>query len=250
MGERDVIIRTLDVGGDKLLGYFGALDEQNPALGLRATRFALAHPDVFSTQLRAILRAAGARRARIMFPMIGSLDELRAAKDAVAACLRDVRATATGPVADPLVGMMIELPAAAEVLDALASECDFFSIGTNDFVQYLLAADRANPRVADYYCPHHPAVLRALARIAACVARHGKDLAVCGEMAHDPRYIPFLIGIGIRRLSVDPHYLPVVQRQILRTDGAECAAFSEKLLSCTSTSETDEQIRDWPGKEP
>ena len=236
---QDVTIRTLDAGGDKVLGYFDDAGEANPALGLRSTRLTLRYREVFDQQLRAILRAgAGVGSLRIMFPMISSLDEFVEARQRVFDCLADLEQELDIPIVKPKVGMMVELPAVLEIIDDFAEEADFFSIGTNDFIQYMLAVDRTNDRVSEYYCPHHPAVLRGLKRIAEAAAQHGIDCAVCGEMAHDTRYVPFFIGIGIRRLSVDPHYLPDVQQCVMALSSERATAYAEQLLSKRLIKET------------
>ncbi len=235
MGSQDVTIRTLDAGGDKVLAYFDDAGEPNPALGLRSTRLTLRHGEVFDQQLRAILRAgANAPTLRIMFPMIASLDEFMQARSRVFDCLDALEREGLGPIRRPAVGMMVELPAVLEIIDDFACEADFFSIGTNDFIQYMLAADRTNYRVANYYCAHHPAVLRGLKRIADAASRHGKPCSVCGEMAHDTRYVPFFLGIGIRQLSVDPHYLPEVQSCVIEWSSESAKAYADSLLGKSS----------------
>jgi len=235
MSSHDVTIRTLDAGGDKVLAYFDDAGEPNPALGLRSTRLTLRYREIFDQQIRAILRAgANASSMRIMFPMISSLDEFVEAKQSVLKCVDDLRNEGITLSTAPAVGMMVELPAVLEIIDELAHEADFFSIGTNDFIQYMLAADRTNDRVSEYYCPHHPAVLRGLRRIADAAIRHNIPCAVCGEMAHDIRYIPFFIGIGIRRLSIDPHYLPEVQKCIMTYSTETAEKYAAQLLDKSS----------------
>ncbi len=234
MRGHDITMRTLDAGGDKVLSYFDDAGEPNPALGLRSTRLTLRYREIFDQQLRAILRAgADSDSLRVMFPMIASLDEFIQARERVYECAADLEKEGFGPIPRPSVGMMVELPAVLEIIDDFAMEADFFSIGTNDFIQYMLAVDRTNQRVADYYCPHHPSVLRGLKRIADAALRHDKQCAVCGEMAHDCRYVPFFLGIGIRRLSVDPHYLPDVQACIMKWSSERAEAYAESLLSKT-----------------
>ena len=243
MQNHDVTIRTLDAGGDKVLAFFDDAGEPNPALGLRSTRLTLRHHEIFDRQIRAILRAgADASSMRIMFPMISSLDEFAEAKSRVLKCMADLKAEGTSISSEPQIGMMVELPAVLEIIDDLAQEADFFSVGTNDFIQYMLAVDRTNDRVADYYCPHHPAVLRGLKRIAEAALRHGIPCTVCGEMAHDTRYIPFFIGIGIRLLSVDPHYLPDVQKCIMEYSTESAQKYSERLLSSSSIKDIESML--------
>jgi phosphotransferase system enzyme I (PtsP) len=224
MEGREVTIRTLDVGGDKALVYANGTAGANPDLGLRSIRFSMHHRNVFEGQIRAILRAAAeAEKVRIMFPMISSLDEFREARNALLEWRDMLKAEGLDHHAEPEVGMMVEVPSVVELMPAFAREADFFSIGTNDFVQYTLAVDRSNERVAGYYQPHHPAVLRGLARIVRAGADAERDVAVCGEMGHELQFIPFLLGVGVRSLSVDPQYLPMVQERIanLRLGRAE-----------------------------
>jgi phosphotransferase system enzyme I (PtsP) len=212
VGRKPVTIRTLDVGGDKRLGYHDHGEDANPELGLRSIRFSLRYPDIFKQQLRAILRAgAETTELRIMFPMISSLDEFRKARAIVDACADDLRSRGVCCHPRPSIGMMVELPSVLEAAQEFSREADFFSIGSNDFVQYMLAADRGNENVASYYCPHHPSVLRGIARFVRTAQANDRPVSVCGEMAHQKEYIPFLLGVGVRSLSVDPHYLAVLQ---------------------------------------
>jgi len=231
MRDKPVTIRTLDVGGDKILSYFDDAGEANPALGLRSIRFLLQHRDILEQQLCAILRAGSTRPLRIMFPMISSLDEFIEARDCLLACRQSVIAKVGEELPMPEIGMMVELPAVLPMIDDFAHEADFFSIGTNDFIQYMLAVDRTNNRVAQHFCPHHPAVLRGLKQIADAAIAADIDVSVCGEMAHDLRFLPFLLGIGIRQLSVDPHFLPDLQAAIGEMSVADAAGYAQRLLA-------------------
>ena len=231
MPDKEVTIRTLDVGGDKVLAYFDDAGEANPALGLRSIRFLLRHRDILEQQLCAILRAGASRPLRIMFPMISSLDEFIEARDCLLACRKDVISKMEQDIPMPDIGMMVELPAVLPMIDEFAKEADFFSIGTNDFIQYMLAVDRTNNRVAEHFCPHHPAVLRGLKQIAAAGIKAGIDVSVCGEMAHDLRFLPFLLGIGITQLSVDPHFLPDLQAAIGEMSVADATGYARRLLA-------------------
>ncbi len=233
MDGKEITVRTLDVGGDKALAYYDNAGEANPEMGLRSIRFSLRHPDIFEDQICAILMAAGERPIRILFPMISSHDEFLTVREIVRRCHRDLREQGHASERIPALGVMVELPAVVEILDGLAADVDFLSIGTNDFVQYMLAADRTNERVRDYYCPHHPAVLRALNRVATIARAHDLDLSVCGEMAHEPAYIPFLIGIGVRKLSVDPTYIPAVKQAIAARSCDDHQAYAATLLAET-----------------
>jgi phosphotransferase system, enzyme I, PtsP len=229
MGDREVILRTLDVGGDKMLTYSSHTHEANPFLGLRAIRFTLLNPQIFSQQLRAMLRAGEETTVNIMFPFISSVDEFEEAKAFLEDCLAELIKEGVPCCTAPKIGCMIELPAAVEVVDELADIADFLCIGSNDLIQYLLAVDRTNERVSHLYVGHHPAVLRALKRIADVKDR--VDVSVCGDIAADPNLIPFLLGIGIRKLSVDPRSIPEVQKIVQQTSLSEAKKTAETLLS-------------------
>lgn len=226
MPGRPVTFRTLDIGGDKTPAYLQSPVERNPALGFRSIRFCLEHREVFIPQIRAILRACAGADARVMFPMISSLEEFQEARQVLHACIAALQAEKLPHNHSPKIGMMVELPAVVELIDAFAREADFFAIGTNDLIQHTLAVDRTNERVARFYVPHHPSVLRAIKRVVDAARHHGRDVSVCGDMAHEERYLPFFLGIGVRALSVDPAYLPRVQRAIgrLTREGAEALA--------------------------
>jgi phosphotransferase system, enzyme I, PtsP len=232
MAGKEVTIRTLDVGGDKVLVYSDSTNESNPELGLRSIRFSLTYLDVFEQQVRAILRAAPPGESlKIMFPMISSVDEFREARQMVNECIDDLKCAGIGHHPKPKIGAMLEIPSVVEIMSELAQEADFFSIGTNDFVQYMLAVDRTNEKVASYYRPFHPSVLRAMERMVLWAKTWGKDISVCGEMAHEPEFIPFLLGIGIRSLSVDPQFIVSVQEQIAKLKLNDAEAYAKELLS-------------------
>lgn len=238
-----ITVRTLDAGGEKMLAYSDAGSEGNPELGLRSIRFSLRYRQVFTQQLRAILRAAGTSgRLRLMFPMISSLDEFIEARDTARQCQRDLADEGLTPVVPFEIGAMIELPATLAIMEDLAREADFFSIGTNDFIQFMLAADRSNELVADYYEPAHPAVLRGLAQVTRAAAARGTDVSVCGEMAHESDFIPFLLGIGTQTLSVDPQFLPQVHQCIAQTDLSSAKGFAAELLALPTIREIRERI--------
>ncbi|MFO7560200.1 MAG: phosphoenolpyruvate--protein phosphotransferase [Desulfobacterales bacterium] len=232
MNGKSVTIRTLDIGGDKVLSYSDATGEANPQLGCRSIRFSLKHRDIFQQQIRAILRAsAETGKVRIMFPMISSLDEFTEAKTVVQECIEDLAEKKLPHPDTPEIGMMVELPSVLEIMDEFVQTADFFSIGTNDFIQFMLAVDRTNIRVADYYQPWHPSVLRGLSKIVSAVLKGGKEVSVCGEMARDLSFIPFLIGIGVRTLSLDPQFLPPVQHRISELNLIDAENFALDLLS-------------------
>jgi phosphocarrier protein FPr len=215
MGERPVIVRTLDVGGDKPLAYLDLGREENPFLGQRAIRLCLNRPDIFKTQLRAILRATPRHNLKIMFPMIADVTEVRRAR----ALLNEARAeleAEKAPLADRVeVGIMVEIPAAAILAHALAPEVDFFSVGTNDLTQYTLAAERGNRAVAHLQDALHPAVLIQIRETVQAAGAHGKWVGVCGELAGDPAAIPILIGLGVKELSMASGSIPKA-KQIIR----------------------------------
>ena len=233
-----LIIRTFDLGGDKLApGTVDISDELNPFLGWRAIRFCLENIDIFKTQLRAILRAAAVGNVKIMFPMISGLDELRSAISVLAECKEELCASRID-IGDRMeVGAMIEIPSAAISADVLASEVDFFSIGTNDLIQYALAVDRVNERIAHLYEPTHPAVLRLLKMIAD--AAHANDIwvGVCGEMAGDVALIPLLLGLGMDELSAGATLVPRVKRAVQSLAIPECRELVEEALKLQTPSE-------------
>lgn len=230
MEGRDVHFRTLDVGGDKELSYLSNETENNPFLGLRAIRFSFRYKDIFIQQLRALLRAGHGINLKIMFPMISSVDDFSQARDVVYECIDALKEENIPHNAKPELGAMIELPAAVEVADELAAEADFLSIGGNDLVQYMLAVDRTNQNISDLYVSHHPAVLRALKRIADAGLKHGTPLSFCGEMASDAKMVSFLIGIGVRKYSVDSRKIPAVHDVLNKLDTKACMTFASRLL--------------------
>lgn len=219
MGGRPVTIRTLDVGGDKLAHGLGITPGPNPSLGLRAVRLSLARPELLEAQLAAILRASAHGPIRILVPMVSTVEEMRAVREAMGVVVR--RLTRLGvAMADPLppLGVMIEVPGAALGADALAWQADFFAIGTNDLTQYTLAIDRADETVAHLYNPLHPAVLRLIQFTAEAALRARIPVSVCGEVAGDPRFTALLLGLGIRDLSMSATNVPVVKQRIRAMD--------------------------------
>ncbi|MBI5150369.1 MAG: phosphoenolpyruvate--protein phosphotransferase [Candidatus Omnitrophica bacterium] len=243
LGDEELTFRTLDIGGDKVLSYYDYGKEQNPFLGMRSIRFSLKHQDIFIQQVRAILKAGAKADLKIMFPMISSLDEFLEAKAIVLECVKDLSQEGADCHRRPQIGLMIELPAVLEIIQELAREADFFSIGTNDFVQYMLAVDRTNEKVAEFYLPHHPSVLRSLKKVVDAADMHGKEVSICGDMAHDERYILYLLGIGLRRLSLDPSYIPRIRALIGTMDLRAARRQTARLLRCEKIGEIDKIIR-------
>ena len=241
---RSITFRTLDIGGDKVLSYYVNAKEQNPFLGMRSIRFTLRNRDVFVQQIRAMLRAGFGCPLRIMFPMISSLEEFTEAKIIVLNCIRDLRAEGQPICEEPEIGMMAEVPSVLQIIDAFALEADFISIGTNDLIQYLLAVDRTNEKVADMYQPHHPSVLRTVGAIVAAANSNGIEVSVCGDMAHFVEYLPFLIGVGVRTLSVEPNYLSRIQSAIELIDTGSARRHADELLSCTRVEEITALLRE------
>lgn len=242
VGRRTVTIRTFDLGGDKLpVGM--RLHADNPALGLRAIRYCLRHPDMFRTQLRALLRASVHGNLKIMFPMISGVAELRAARRV----LDEVRAELlreTIPTRKIPVGIMVELPSAALLADRLARECDFFSIGTNDLIQYTIGIDRQNKDVAYLYKPLHLSVLRMVKGICDAAGAAGIPVSVCGEMAGDPLHTLVLLGLGVTELSMNGPAIPVVKKVIRGARASDARALVDRLLSLTFADDIEREVRE------
>ena len=228
-GDEPVIIRTLDIGGDKTLGD-GGTQEDNSFMGFRAIRFCLGNQDIFKTQLRAILRASAKGNVKIMYPMISGVAELRRANQILEEVKVDLRAENMAFNEEIEVGAMVEIPSAAAIIDLLAAEADFFSIGTNDLIQYLMAVDRLNDRVAHLYEPAHPAVLRTLKVIIGEANRLGKPVSVCGEIAGDPIYAGLLLGMGATSLSLTSSMLPELKYFIRNVNITDARALVEEVL--------------------
>jgi phosphocarrier protein FPr/phosphocarrier protein len=233
--ERPLVVRTLDVGGDKPLPYMPMPKENNPFLGLRGVRVSLDQPEMFRTQLRAILSAARLTRLHVMFPMIATLEELREAKAILAAILAEEHA-ATG-FTNVQVGMMIEVPSAAIMAEQFAREADFFSIGTNDLTQYTLAMDRSHPKLATKADALHPAVLKMIALTCDGARQHGKWVGVCGGMASDAMAVPVLIGLGVDELSVSVPEIPAIKAMVRRLSTAECQLLAQEVIQMGTTAE-------------
>ena len=230
MAPHQVIIRTLDAGGDKLPVEPLTEPEPNPFLGWRGIRVSLARPAMFREQIRAVLRASAFGKVALMFPMISGLSEVWRSRDMVRLCMDELEKEGVAFDRDLPVGIMIEVPAAALCADLLAPEVDFFSIGTNDLIQYTVAADRVNPHVADLYRPTHPAVIRLIKRTIDAATDNGIWTGICGEMAGDIRLTPLLLGLGVEELSVGPQQVARVGQAIRSLSYAECAAMADEAL--------------------
>ncbi len=242
MAPREVTIRTLDIGGDKFLSPLEYAPEMNPALGLRAIRFCLKEQKIFRTQLKAILRASAFGKVRVMFPLISSLGEMREARQLLKEVQEELRLK--GVPFDPHmpVGAMIEVPAAVTLAHLLTQQADFFSIGTNDLIQYALAIDRVNKQVADMYQPLHPAVLRMIREVVQAGRAAKIPVAMCGEMAGDPLYIPVLLGLGVNELSMNAMAIPVVKRVIRMTSLEEAREVARQALRRGTVEEVNDYV--------
>lgn len=225
MAPRPVTIRTLDINGDKALDRHTDNAEDNPALGLRAIRYCLKHPDIFKTQLRAILRAAAYGNVRILFPMISGYEEIQEARAMLDTVSDELKKEGIVHNRDIEIGIMIEVPSAVILSDILADTVDFFSIGTNDLIQFSLAIDRGNRQVAHLFNPLHPAILRLLRQTVDAARAKGKKVFMCGEMAGDPLHIPILIGLGIQEFSMNPNAIPLAKQTLRSLDVAETQNF-------------------------
>lgn len=231
VGNRELVIRVLDVGSDKLLPYFPLPAEPNPSLGQRGTRLLLNHPEILTPHLRAVLRLSASHRVAILFPMIGGVDEILAAKARLRAVQAELRAGRVAFDPELRIGAMIETPAAVLTARHIAQEVDFLSIGTNDLTQYLLASDRGSHAMADYYEPLHPAVLLSIKAVVDAAAAEGKEVSICGEMAGNPAYTELLLGLGIRALSVVPGELLEVKRVVRTVVTGNAREVAECVLS-------------------
>lgn len=232
-----VVIRTLDLGGDKFLSHLQVPTEMNPFLGWRAIRYCLQQREIFRDQLRAILRASAHGNVKMMYPMISGLDELNQANALVEEYKAELRKEGIPFDENMEVGAMIEIPSAALIADSLARRTKFFSIGTNDLIQYTLAVDRMNERIAHLYEPTHPAILRLIKATVDAARRNNTKVSVCGEMAGDPMLTPLLLGLGVDELSAAPSIVPQIKYMVRRLKTSETTALAEFALGCESASE-------------
>lgn len=243
MEGKPVVVRTLDIGGDKELPYLNLPKEMNPFLGFRAIRLCLEEQEIFRTQLRALLRASTFGNLKIMFPMIAVVDEFRQAK----AILLEEKAKLVSEGADVSenieIGMMVEIPSTAVLADQFAKDVDFFSIGTNDLIQYTMAADRMNERVSYLYQPYNPAILRLVTLVIEAAHKEGKWVGMCGEMAGDPLAIPVLLGLGLDEFSMSATSILPARSLIKNLSKEEAASFKEEILSMSTTEEVVEFVK-------
>ncbi len=243
MAPHPVTIRTLDINGDKEIPSMPTPEEVNPALGLRAIRFCLRKPDIFTTQLRAILRAAAHGTIRLLLPMISGCEEISESIRLLDKAAESLEKEGIEYNRDIEIGIMIEVPSAAILADAMAEMVDFFSIGTNDLVQYTLALDRANPHVAHLYSPLHPAVIRLIRHIVDSAREKNKPTYICGEMAADPINLPVILGLGIEELSMAPQSIPEIKNMIRRISVADTGRLMVDVLKKNTVSEIHELIK-------
>jgi phosphotransferase system enzyme I (PtsI) len=244
MAPKPVVIRTLDINGDKALATGTMPAESNPALGLRAIRYCLKRPDVFRTQLRAILRAAVYGDVRILIPMIATYFEIRETKRLLDEAADGLEKDGLSYKREIRLGAMIEVPSAVAIADLIADEVDFFSIGTNDLIQYTLAIDRGNLQVAHLFQPLDPAILRMIKRASDVAHDKGIPIHMCGEMANSPLYAPLLLGLGLEDLSMNPQAIPAVKRMIRSLSLSDSRMLIPDVLACKTAKQTFELLRD------
>ncbi|MDT8859473.1 phosphoenolpyruvate--protein phosphotransferase [Alkalihalobacillus sp. MEB130] len=244
MEGKPVVIRTLDIGGDKELPYLDLPKEMNPFLGFRAIRLCLEEKEIFRTQLRALLRASAFGNLKVMFPMIATLDEFRQAKAMLLAEKDELVANGV-TVSDSIeIGMMVEIPSTAVAADLFAKEVDFFSIGTNDLIQYTMAADRMNERVSYLYQPYHPAILRLVKMVVDAAHKEGKWAGMCGEMAGDEVAIPLLLGLGLDEFSMSATSILPARNQMVSLSKEELASFAEEMIMLDTADEVEKRVRE------
>ncbi|MBI2432846.1 MAG: phosphoenolpyruvate--protein phosphotransferase [Candidatus Hydrogenedentes bacterium] len=241
---KPVTLRTMDLGGDKFASHVHFARDENPQLGWRAVRFCLARPDIFKVQLRAMLRASTEGNVEIMFPMISGLEELLQVKAVLEEVKEELKREKVAFDPNIRVGSMIEVPSAVALTDALSQECDFFSIGTNDLIQYSLAVDRVNEKIAHLYEPAHPAVLRMIKWTANAARAAGIPCGLCGEMAGDPLYTEVLLGLGVTSLSMSAVGLPAIRAEISRVSLEEARALAREVLKMHTAREIKARLRE------
>lgn len=242
-GLEDITIRTLDIGGDKFLSYFPDLQESNPFLGLRAIRFSLKYKNIFKTQLRAILKAAFNYKVKILFPFISNIDDFTAAKKILEECICDLDKKNEKFNSKPLSGAMIELPSAVFYAEQLAEISDFITVGTNDLIQYLMAVDRTNTNVQEYYSPFQPAVLKALKTVTDACKKQNCDISICGDAVEDPNMLIFFTGLGINNFSAAPRKIPAIRKVLNQIDMSKACKLSDTMLQQNSIVEINRILK-------
>lgn len=245
MKDKPVVIRTLDIGGDKEASYLGLHEEMNPFLGYRAIRICLDQQEIFKTQLRAILRASVYGKIQIMFPMIVSIEELRAGKKILEEAKEDLKINKFYFDENIEVGMMMETPAASILADQFAKEVDFFSIGTNDLIQYTVAVDRMNVKVASLYTPMNPAVLRSIHRIIKCAHKENIWVGMCGALAGDPKFIPILLGMGLDEFSMSPPAILEARSIIMNISMEQMQKHANEIIELATSKEVEEYLKEY-----
>ena len=243
-GDLPVILRTLDVGGDKEIPYMGLEAESNSFLGQRALRLCLVRPDIFKPQLRAALRASVGYNLKIMFPMVATASEVRAARKVLGKCAAELEEEGLQVAEGIEIGIMVEIPSAALVADQLAKEVDFFSIGTNDLSQYTMAADRTNPKVAELSNAFYPAVLRLVREVIRAAHKEGKWVGMCGELAGEPLALPILLGLELDEFSMNPPMIPLAKQIIRNLDTREMKKIAEQALELESPADIQAFIKE------
>jgi len=247
MSPKSVTIRTLDINGDKAVDYTAGSEEDNPALGLRAIRYCLRNPEIFRTQLRAILRATAFGNVRILFPLISNFEEIMEAKAILNGVAESLDKEGVPFKKDVEIGIMIEVPSAVIMADIMADAVDFFSIGTNDLIQYSLAIDRGNRQTAHLYQPFNPAIIRMIRHVSDVSKDKGIETYMCGEMAGDPIAIPILLGLGLSELSMNPQSIPVAKQMIRLLDSSEAKLFMKEVLKQTTAKEVMDLLQNTYG---
>ena len=243
-GKLPVVLRTLDVGGDKEIPYLGLAAESNSFLGQRALRLCLVRPDIFKPQLRAALRAGVGNNLKMMFPMVATAQEVRDARKVLDECISELKAEGK-PFAENIeVGIMVEIPSAALVADQLAKEVDFFSIGTNDLSQYTMAADRTNPKVSELSNAFFPAVLRLIRDVIKAAHAEGKWVGMCGELAGEPLAAPILLGLGLDEFSMNPPMVPLLKQILRGLDAGEMRSIAEQALNLESPKQIEDLVKE------
>ena len=242
---KNITIRTIDIGGDKRLEYIKLEKEQNPFLGYRAIRFCLENRGIFKSQLRAILRASQYGNLSIMFPMISSIEELREAKKILEKCKKELNQKGEKYNENIRTGIMIEVPSSALMAEHLAKECDFFSIGTNDLIQYTIAVERGNNKVSKLYTKYHPAVLKLIEETVKGAHKAQIECGMCGECAEDKLLIPLLIGLGIDELSVNPNMILKTRKEICKLEKTKCVKLAKETLCLSSANEVVKKLKEF-----